>query len=64
MVWTYWKKDINKRWQEYTEELYKKDIHDPENHDGVIALLEPDILLIHCRVYNSTANKVEKFQLS
>ena len=36
--------DINKRWQEYTEELYKKDRHDPENHDGVITHLEPDIL--------------------
>ena len=36
--------DINKRWQEYTEELYKKDHHDPENHDGVITHLEPDIL--------------------
>ena len=33
-----------KRWQEYTEELYKKDLHDPDNHDGVIAHLEPDIL--------------------
>ena len=33
-----------KRWQEYTEELYKKDLHDPDNHDGVIANLEPDIL--------------------
>ena len=33
-----------KRWQEYTEELYKKDVHDPDNHDGVIAHLEPDIL--------------------
>ena len=36
--------DIKKRWQEYTEELYKKDLHDPENHDGVITHLEPDIL--------------------
>ena len=35
--------DINKRWQEYTEELYKKDLHDPDNHDGVITHLEPDI---------------------
>ena len=34
----------NKRWQEYTEELYKKDLHDPDNHDGVITHLEPDIL--------------------
>ena len=36
--------DIKKRWQEYTEELYKKDLHDPDNHDGVIPDLEPDIL--------------------
>ena len=38
------KEDIKKRWQEYTEELYKKDLHDPDNHDGVITHLEPDIL--------------------
>ena len=37
-------KDIEKRWQEYTEELYKKDLHDPENHNSVITGLEPDIL--------------------
>ena len=36
--------DIKKRWQEYTEEPYKKDLHDPDNHDGVITHLEPDIL--------------------
>ena len=36
--------DIKKRWQKYTEELYKKDVHDPGNHDGVITHLEPDIL--------------------
>ena len=36
--------DIKKRWQGYTEELYKKDLHDPDNHDGVITHLEPDIL--------------------
>ena len=35
--------DIKKRWQEYTEELYKKDLHEPDNHDGVITHLEPDI---------------------
>ena len=40
--------DIKKRWQEYTEELYKKDLQDPGNHDGVITLLEPDIL--ECKV--------------
>ena len=37
-------KDIKKRWQEYTEELYKKGLHDQDNHDGVITHLEPDIL--------------------
>ena len=36
--------DIKMGWQEYTEELYKKDLHDPDNHDGVITVLEPDIL--------------------
>ena len=36
--------DIKKRWKEYTEELYKKDLHDPDNHDGVITHLKPDIL--------------------
>ena len=40
--------DIKKRWQEYTEELYKKDLHDPDNHDGVITHLEPDFL--ECKV--------------
>src|SRR5574340_799748 len=40
--------DIKKRWQEYTEKLYKKDLHNPDNHDGVIIDLEPDIL--ECKV--------------
>ena len=40
--------DIKKRWQESTEELYKKDLHDPDNHNGVIINLEPDIL--ECKV--------------
>ena len=40
--------DIKKRWQEYTEELYKKDLHDPDNHDGVITHLESDLL--ECKV--------------
>ena len=40
--------DIKKRWQEYTEELYKKELHDPDNHNGVITHLEPDIL--KCKV--------------
>ena len=51
---------IKKRWQEYTEELYKKDLHDPDNHDGVITHLEPDIL--ECEVKwalrSITTNKV------
>ena len=37
--------DIKKRWQEYTKELYKKDLHDPDNHNGVITHLEPEILV-------------------
>ena len=65
--------DIKKRWQKYTEELYKKDLHDPDNHDGVITHLEPDIL--ECKVKwaleNITTNKasggdripVELFQI-
>ena len=65
--------DIKKRWQEYTEELYKKDLHDPDNHDGVITHLEPDIL--GCKVKwafgSTTINKasggdgipVELFQI-
>ena len=40
--------DIKKRWQEYTEELYKKDLHDPDNHNGIITQLKPDIL--ECKV--------------
>ena len=50
---------IKKRWQEYTDELYKKDLHGPDNHDGVITYLEPDIL--ECEVKwalgNITMNK-------
>ena len=42
--------DIKKRWQEYTEELYKKERHDPDNHNGVINDLEPDILEYEVRV--------------
>ena len=65
--------DIKKRWQEYTEELYKKDLHDADNHDGVVTHLEPDIL--ECKVKwvlgNITTNKasggdgipVELFQI-
>ena len=40
--------DIKKRWQEYTEELYKKDLHDPDNHSGLITHLDPDI--VQCEV--------------
>ena len=59
--------DIKKGWQEYTEELYKKDLHDPDNHDDVIAVLEPDIL--ECEVkwaLESITKLVEvmEFQLS
>ena len=61
--------DIKKRWQEYTEEMYKKDLHDPDNHDGVITDLQPDIL--ECEVKwaleSITTNKlveVMEFQLS
>ena len=60
--------DTKKRWQEYTEELYKKDLHDPDNHNGVITHLEPDIL--ECEVKwasgSITTNKVDvmEFQLS
>ena len=61
--------DTKKRWQEYTEELYKKDLQDPDNHDGVITHLEPDTL--ECEVKwalgSFTTNKasaVMEFQLS
>ena len=51
--------DIKKRWQEYTEELYKKDLHDQDNHDGVITHLDPDILECEVRgaLRNITRNK-------
>ena len=51
--------DIKKRWQEYTEELYKKDLNDPDNHDGVITHLEPDILEceVKCALGSITTNK-------
>ena len=65
--------DINKRWQEYTEELYEKDLHDPDNHDGVITYLEPDSLECEIRwaLGSITTNKasggdgipVELFQI-
>ena len=51
--------DIKKRWQEYTEELYKKDYHNTDNHDGVITHLEPDILgfEVKCALGSITMNK-------
>ena len=65
--------DVKKRWQEYTEELYKKDLHDPGNHDGVITDLEPDILVCEVKwaLESFTTNKasggdgipVELFQI-
>ena len=65
--------DIKKRWQEYTEELYKKGLHDPDNHPGVIIHLEPDILECELKwaLRNITMNKasggdgilVELFQI-
>ena len=64
--------DIKKRWQEYTEELYKKDLHDPDNHNGVITHLEPDILqCVKWSLESITTNKasggdripVELFQI-
>ena len=42
--------DIKKRWEEYTEEIYKKDLHDPDNHNGMITHLEPDILKCEVKV--------------
>ena len=57
--------DIKKRWQEYMEELYKKDLHDPDNHNDVITNLEPDIL--ECEVKWALGTKLVKvmeFQLN
>ena len=58
---------IKKRWQEYTEELYKKDLHDPDNHDGVITPLEPDILECEAITMNKATGgdgiPVELFQI-
>ena len=54
--------DIKKRWQEYTEELYKRDINDPDNHNGVITHLEPDILEseVEWALGNITMNKARE----
>ena len=61
--------DIKKRWQEYTEELYKKDLHDPDNHDGVNTDLEPDILECEVKwalesIIQTKLVEVMEFQLS
>ena len=61
--------DITKRWQEYTEELYKKDLHDQDNHHGVITHVEPDILEceVNWALESITMNKVSggmEFQLN
>ena len=61
--------DIKKRWQEYTEELYKKDLHNPDNHNDVVTHLEPDILKCEVKwaLESNTINKlveVMEFQLS
>ena len=61
--------DIKKRWQEYTEELYKKDVHNPDNHNDVITHLEPDILewKVKWALESITINKTsggDEFQLS
>ena len=58
--------DIKKRWQEYTEELYKKDLHDPDNHNGVITHLEPDILesKVKWALGSITMNKVSEVRNS
>ena len=58
--------DLKKRWQEYTEELYKKDLHDPDNYDGVITHLEPDILECEVKwalgsINTNNSRKVTKF---
>ena len=65
--------DVKQKWQEYTEELYKKDLHDPDNYDAVITHLEPDILEceVKCALGSITTNKasggdgilVELFQI-
>ena len=61
--------DVKKRWQEYTEELYKKDLHDPDIHDGMITHLEPDILECEVKwalesITRTKVVEVMEFQLS
>ena len=55
--------DIKKRWQEYTEELSKKDLHDPDNHNGVITDLEPDILECEVKWASLQTKLVEVMEL-
>ena len=54
--------DIKKRWQEYTEELYKKDLHEPDIHDGVITDLEPDIL--ECGMWSQVGLRKHHYEQS
>ena len=61
--------DIKKRWQEYTKELYKNDLHDPDNHDGVIIHIEPDIQEHEVKwalgsITMNKASRGDEFQLS
>ena len=53
--------EIKKRWQEYTEELYKKDLHDPDNHNGVITHLEPYILECESSINSSVISAQKAF---
>ena len=55
--------DIKKKWQEYTEEIYQKDLSDPDNHDGVITHLQPDILecKVKCSLGSITMNKASGY---
>ena len=56
--------DAKKRWQEYTEELYKKDLHDPDNHDGVITYLEQDIWNVNEVSLQTKLVEMMEFQLN
>ena len=61
--------EMNKRWQEYTEELYRKDLHDPDNHNGVVTHLKPDILKCEVKwalgsITMNKASEVMEFQWS
>ena len=54
--------DIKKRWQEYIKELYKKDLHDPDNHDGVINHLEPEILECEAKLVEVMESQLSYFK--